>query len=148
MNRKKLGIGVIIAALGFAGYKLFSATKKLEFGELKKKGQQIKLDGIHVQLSMSVKNNDKSTSLPFDGFVGGLYYGDTIKLVDITIPKKQTILAKKTIYFDIELKISWLGLGANIVSLIKSGDWLNSAWIVGKIKSGGLTFDQRKKITF
>ena len=147
MNGKKIGIGLIIAAFGYVGYTLFGASKKLQFGAIKLKGKTLKLDGLHLTLLFPITNTDKDTSLPFDGFNGGLFYGTT-QLATLSIPQKLTLAKNSTKDLTVEMHISFFELGANILSLVKSGDFLNAAFIKGNIKSGGLTFAVNQKITF
>ena len=147
MNGKKVGIGLIVAAVGYVGYTLFGATKKLQFGAIKLKNKQIKLDGLYLSFVISITNNDKDTSLPFDGFNGGLFYGTT-KLSTISMSNKHIISKNSTKNVSFDLFISWFGIASDILSFIKSGDFLNAAFVKGKIKSGGLFFDVNQKITF
>ena len=145
-NGKKIGIALIVSGLGFIGFKLFKAAKGLEFDKIRFVSKQISLRGITVNLVFPIKNNE-STTLPFDGFDGSLRYGSH-KLATITMPKGNSIEAKKTVEHAVEIRILFLELLGEVLSIVKTGDFLNAATIEGDIKSLGLKFSQKQKINF
>ena len=147
MNNKKLGFGLIFAAIGYAVYSLVNAATKLQFGQIQLTQKRIQFNGLHLTLNFPIVNNDRKTSLPFNGFKGQLLYG-TSELAKITIPQTLVIQANSTVNLLVNVDINFLDLGVNLLALIRSGDWLNAAYIVGNIKSAGVLFPVRQKITF
>ena len=139
-------VALIVSAFAFVGFKLFKAAKGLQFEKIRFVSKKTTLSGISINLIFPIKNNE-DTTLPFDGFDGGLFYG-IHKLATITMPKGSDIDAKKTVEHAIEIRILFLELFVEIISIVKTGDFLNAATIEGDIKSMGLKFSQKQKINF
>jgi Late embryogenesis abundant protein len=146
MNSKNIGLSVLVAGIGYGIYNVFMASSKLQFGDIKLKGKPvINLTGVHIYLNLPITNPDKKTSLPFDGFVGALWYG-THKLAAINIADKISIKANSTVNLTVKIDVAFLGLGAQIVEIISGGDYLNALFVKGVISSGSLKSTVSQKV--
>lgn len=145
MNRKYIGLAAIAGGIGYGLYSLFAASSKLQFGKITFKSKSVNLTGVHILLNFPITNTDKKTSLPFDGFTGALNYG-TFELAKINIVDKLSITKNSTVNLTVKVDVSFLKLGAEIVSIVQSGNFLNALYINGILKSGGLNVAVKQKV--
>lgn len=145
MNRVRLGLAILVSGIAYGAYQLFGATSKLQFGKLKLTGKKFTLSGLELDFIFPIVNTDKKTSLPFDGFNGAMVYG-THKLAAINITEKYVLKANSTVNTSVKVVIDYFSLGAEIVNIIKTQDFLNAAYVEGIIKSAGLKFKTKTKI--
>ena len=148
MNTKQIGIGIVIGGIVFGISKLFGASKKLQFGQIKIRDKRFYLSlqktGVDIVLSCPVVNPTK-TALPYSGFDGAINYGK-IKLATVSDSRSFTVAKESTTNFSFTIFINFFQLGGQIIEAIKSGDFLNAAYLQGNIKSGSLKIPIKQKI--
>lgn len=148
MNRRILGITAVLGVIGFAAAKLLGASKKLQFGQMKIRDKKFHVSlsklGVTLIIGTTITNNS-DTSLPYNGFDGSITYGK-IDLASIIDTRSLMIKSKSETDMTFTVFIDFLKLGGQVVTAIKSGDFLNACYVVGNIKSAGVKFAVKSKV--
>jgi len=133
---RKLLIGGLFAGIGYGLYKIASNAGQLQYGSLKlQKTSYQPLTTFVFHLLFPITNPTK-TVFPFKGIEGAVWYGKT-KLANIQLDTTETIVLKtgKTVNVPIKVVIDVLELSGDLQKLVRSGEFLNAAWVKGTIKS-------------
>lgn len=126
-----LGLGLLGAAAWGGG--LLGAASKLQVGSIKMVGKTIHLTYANIQLQIPITNPTKK-ELPFRGFNGGAYWGET-KLANIEIPPQGNVKAGETVTYNIVVRVDYLQAAQNVINIISSMNFLQNFFLRGTIKS-------------
>lgn len=152
MNQKAK-IGLALLGTGLAAYfgGLFSASKKLQFGNAKLTGKKFRLTDASIYLDLPIINNE-GVQLPFDNFYGDLLYNGS-KLAKVTVqkfvnnePVSLPIKARSTVILPVEIRISYFKTVSEIIDMFNSKTFLGALEIAGNIKSGAFVIPSKSKI--
>lgn len=128
---------LVLGAIGVGAYlytKFVNVPNSLVFetpgvSNFKLEGTSVKFD-----LHLPVRNN-ASVSVPFDGFYGNLYYGNT-SVSTIEITKPVVLKSWETVEMIAEVTIGIMDALNLTLAGLTSGDWLQEATLKGTGKSG------------
>lgn len=145
MDKNKIGIALLIAA--GVGYYLYSKiTSKIVLKGIRAARGPISLTQAIVKLYFRFENQN-NLALPFDGLVGGIFYGGK-KLADVNIWEKQMLPAKAEKEIPADITIKYAQAGAAIMELIRNQSFLNELYFEGSIKAEGVTWPKFKQKIF
>lgn len=102
------------------------------------------LSGVLLKVTMNIKN-ESGIALPIDGFTGRIKYGNQV-LAPIVLQNPTTIQSGAVSSVPFNALISYAGLGANIVTMIQSKQFLNNLTIEGVVSSSGVNVPFNKNI--
>jgi len=139
---KFLGIGALVwLVLKNIGNSIVS---KLSLSKVKIQNVNINLQGVSFKIIASVQNNSQ-ISLPLQDFKGFVMYGQSV-LTEVTLGSPEIIAAQSIVDIPFNSHIPINQLSNTIISMIESGQWLNSLYLEGTIYSEGISIPVSKAI--
>lgn len=147
MARKQQSAGILsYLGIAFIGYLLFSnvgaaAYSRIAFGRPRVRFSNLNWDRVDVSLEIPVTNNNP-ISLPVDGLLGQLIYGQ-YTLLPFRLSNPITIQAGETTNVPFSGVIRFAEIGGNLAALFTSGEILQTLRVSGNayIKGAVIPFD-------
>ena len=147
MNKKVWMIGGLLA---FVAYKLQAksiAAQNLVVKDFVFQGLNWHILSGTVHFKMMIQNIAPA-SVPFNGFTGVIYYKlkdsqgnlTIVKdLLPVSISGPLTITANNVTAIPVDIDLSLLNIGAKLLDMIKSKQWLKNAFVRGTLVAGAGT---------
>lgn len=149
MDGKKIMLLGAAGAVGYGIYKAATGAGKLQFGDVKKQKMTFHLLPPKVDIYLILPfTNPTDINYPFRNITGSLMYGETVLSAikyNGDTSKAFVLNAQKSGFIPILCEVDLLKVGADVVTMIKNGTWLNEARLKGQVISD-LNFGFNEKI--